>query len=319
MDKNRKTISIVAPCWNEGKNVIYCYDEVKKVFNNDLQNYDWELIFANDFSTDDTTKLLEDLASKDPSHVKVINNARNYGVYRSTFNALKYASGDAVVPMLPVDLQDPPEEIPNLVKEWENGYSVVYGMRYHRQEGFILKNIRRLYYVLLNRFSEIKIPKYAGEFQVIDRSVLNALKQYDDYYPFIRGMIANVNSNSKGMHYTWKKREHGKSKHNYYKLYDQGINGLISFSNIPIRTIIFSGLIVSLFSFIFIFVQIFSHFFAKGHVAPPGISTLIVGMFFFFGLLLVFLGVLGEYVAAIHAQVRKGPGVVEASKINLNQ
>lgn len=310
-----KKISIISPCFNEGENVVICYEAVKKLFENELRNYEREHIFADDCSQDDTLSFLNQIAAKD-KNIKVIVNSRNYGVYRSTFNALKTATGDVIVPMLPVDLQDPPEEIPRFIKEWENGFRVVYGMRYEREENFLMKNIRRLYYILLTKTSDISIPRYAGEFQVIDRSVLNALKQYNDYYPFIRGMIANVCSTRKGMHYTWAKRKLGKTNHNLYKLYDQGINGLISFSNIPLRLMIFFGLFISFLSFLFVLIQIVMHLFTNGRVAPPGVATAIVGIFFFFGIQFLFLGLIGEYISAIHSQVRLGPGVVEKERLN---
>lgn len=313
----QKTISIISPCYNEGINVISCYEAVKSLFETELKNYTREHIFADDASNDDTLALLKTIAAKD-SRVKIIVNSRNYGVYRSTFNALKAATGDAIVPMLPVDLQDPPSEIPKFIREWEMGTKVVYGMRFDRDEGWIMKNIRRLYYIILSATSSINIPKYAGEFQIIDRSILEMLKQYDDYYPFIRGLIADATSNRKGIYYTWAKRQHGKTKHNFYKLYDQGINGLISFSNFPMRIMVFLGVLVSIFSFIFVVVQIIAHIFFTGSITPPGMSTAIVAIFFLFGILFLFFGLMGEYIAAIHSQVRRGPLVHESDRINFH-
>lgn len=312
-----KRISIISPCYNEGVNVVRCHEAVRRLFDADLRGYEREHIFADDCSTDDTVDLLRQIAATDRS-VKIIVNARNYGVYRSTFNALKSATGDAVVPMLPVDLQDPPEEIPRFVREWEKGFRVVYGTRFDRDEGFLMKSIRRLYYVVLSRVADISIPRYAGEFQVIDRTVLEALKRYDDYYPFIRGMIANVCGSRKGLPYTWAKRKHGKTKHNLYKLYDQGINGIISFSNVPIRLMVFSGAAISVGCFLFVVVQVIAHLFFTGRIAPPGMSTVIVAVFFLFGVQFLFLGMMGEYVSAIHSQVRRGPLVVENERVNFS-
>ena len=157
-----------------------------------------------------------------------------------------------------------------------------------------------------------------GEFQLIDK-IYKELLNFDDYYPYTRGLIATLSSNSYGFEYVWKKRVSGKSKMNILKLFDMAINGIISFSNFPIRIFTVFGIIITLLSFIFIIVQIISHLFIEGRMSVPGISTLIVAVFFFSGIQLLFLGVVGEYVSAIHSQVRKSrEKVVERKKINLN-
>jgi polyisoprenyl-phosphate glycosyltransferase len=305
-----KKISIISPCYKERENVLICHQAVSKLFDGPLKGYVKEHIFADDFSDEVTLSHLRGISLSDPN-VKIVYNARNYGVYRTTFNALKHATGDAIVPMLPVDLQDPPEFIPEMVKIWETGKPVVYGMRFHRDEAFIMKQCRRLYYILLHSVAQINIPKYAGEFQVIDRWVLDALLKHDDYYPFIRGMISNVCGDNYGVHYTWSKRKIGKTNHNLIQLYDQGINGIISFSVWPLRLMVAIGVIVSLCSFIFALVQIVVHFAQIGPRAPAGVATAITGLFFLCGLILFFMGITGEYIAAIHSQVRRGPLVVE--------
>lgn len=305
-----KKISVISPCYKEKQNVLACRDAVKKVFDEELSGYEREHIFADDFSDPETLGYLREISSADPC-VKVVYNARNYGVYRTTFNALRHATGDAIVPMLPVDLQDPPEFIPQMVKIWESGRPVVYGMRFHRDENFIMKNVRRLYYVVLHSISGIRIPKYAGEFQVIDRWVLDAVLKHDDFYPFIRGMIANVCADSEGIHYRWAQRKLGKTNHNLIKLYDQGINGIISFSVWPLRAMVLIGTMISFLSFSLVMLQLAVHILKVGAVAPPGMSTAIIGIFFLFGIVFIFMGLMGEYIAAIHSQVRRGPSVVE--------
>ncbi len=300
----KKTISIIAPCYNERGNIKLFYEKIKNIFENNIKNYDFELIIVDDCSTDGSDKILKEI-SKGNQNIKIVINNRNYGVHRSTFNVIKYANGDALIPMLPVDMQDTPELIIDFIDKWEKGFDIVYGIKKKREESFFLRSIRNLYYKIVNKISNIKIPPYVGEFQLIDKKLYKELLSFDDYYPYTRGLIASLSSNSIGIEYTWQKRVKGKSKMNLFKLFDLAINGMISFSNFPIRLFTFFGILISLISFIFIFIQFFSHFFLDGRMNVPGISTLIVAIFFFSGIQLLFLGVVGEYIAAIHSQVRK--------------
>jgi hypothetical protein len=215
----RKVIGIITPCFNEEVNVAACHEAVKTLFEAKLPGYDREHIFADNASTDGTVGALREIAKSDPQ-VKVIVNARNYGPFRSTFNALLSASGDAVVVMLPVDLQDPPEVIEAFVRHWEEGHEVVYGIRANRKEGLTMRIFRKIYYRLVSRFANITVPPDVGEFQLIDRVVVEALRRCDDYYPYIRGLIANCGFRSTGVPYTWQERARGMSKNRLYHLID---------------------------------------------------------------------------------------------------
>lgn len=313
---SKKLISVITPCFNEELNVQDCIDAIKNLFTEKLSDYEYEHIFCDNASTDSTVTILTQNATQN-SRIKVIVNARNYGPFRSTFNGLLKAKGDAVVVMLPADLQDPPELIYDFVKLWEQGYEVVYGIRANRQESKIMHLVRKIYYRVLSQWADITIPLDAGEFQLIDKKVVDALKLHDDYYPYIRGMIANCGFKSVGVNYVWKIRKKGFSKNRFYHLVDQGLNGLISFTNFPMRLCMFSGFIIALLSFSFAAFSIFYSLLHYGAVTVRGIPTLIVALFFFGGIQLLFLGVIGEYVAAIHSQVRKRPLVVARSEINL--
>src|SRR5262249_31178168 len=185
----KKKISIVSPCFNEENNVQACYEAVRALFYGPLAAYEREHIFADNASTDRTVEILRCLAAGDPS-VKVVINARNFGLFRSTFNALRYATGDATLVMLPVDLQDPPDILPEFVKLWEHGYEVIAGERSERQENLLMRAGRHLFYTLVNKLSSFEIPKDVGEFQLIDDKVLKAVLDHHDHYPYIRGIIA---------------------------------------------------------------------------------------------------------------------------------
>ena len=169
-----KIISIIAPCFNEKDNIYLFYNRVKSIFNDKLKNYEYEVIVVDDCSNDGSIEILEEIAKKD-KNFKVILNSRNYGVQVSTFNAIKYVNGDALIPMLPVDMQDTPELIVDFIKKWEEGFDIVYGIKKKREENFILVMLRNIYYKLITKISNESIPPYVGEFQLIDKKIYKEL------------------------------------------------------------------------------------------------------------------------------------------------
>lgn len=312
----RKRISIVTPVYNEEESVRDCYEAVRSVFANELPGYDREHVFCDNVSTDRTVPILRELAAADPQ-VKVILNARNFGILRSTFNAVLSTTGDAVLVLFPVDLQDPPELIAEFVRRWEDGHEVVYGIRANREESFVMRGVRHVYYRLVDRLADIHIPPDVGSFQLVDRKVVEALRRCDDYYPHLPGMIAGCGFQSVGVPYTWRARRKGLTKNRLYHLIDEGLNGLISFSRVPMRLCMLVGLVLSCLSILYAMVSLVLALVRGG--AEPGIPTLIVAIFFFSGVQLFFFGVLGEYISAIHFQVRKRPLVVERERINFDR
>lgn len=310
-----KKISIITPCYNEEDNILDCYGKLRDIFSCHLPNYQYEHIFCDNNSQDETLKILREIAKADV-RVKIISNSRNFGPFNSMFNGVLAASGDAVIPFLPADLQDPPELIPEFVKHWEQGYEVVYGVRSNREESALMHGIRRFYYRLVNRFANINIPLNVGEFALIDKKVHEALKRYEDYYPYLRGMIANCGFRSTLVPYTWKARSRGITKGNWYSLVDNGLNGLISFTNVPMRLCMFAGFILAALSVAYAIFALVATLIWFKDSAPRGVPTLTVALFFLSGVQLFFLGILGEYISAIHFQVRKRPLVVERERIN---
>lgn len=302
------SISIIVPCFNEADNISMFTERLAKVFAPMKETVSYELIFVDDCSTDSTILEIKKFIKKNPQHTLIINQ-RNYGVYRSSFSALKFASSDWVIPMMPVDLQDPPEVIPKFIEQIEDGVDVIAGARYERDENFILKNIRRMYYKFVSKFSGFEIPPYVGEFQLVRRNIINILIQINDYYPYTRALIAKQSSIKKIIPYTWEKRTVGKSKHNFIKLYDQAINGIVSTSIAPLRFMMVSGIILSTLCFSAILIQVIAYFTFARNITPPGTSTLIISMFFCFGVVFIFLGLIGEYIGAIHSQIRNNSQV----------
>ncbi len=312
-----KTISIVTPCFNEADNVLACRDAVAALFapGAPLAGYGREHIFADNDSSDGTQDILRTLAATDPS-MKVILNARNFGPFRSNFNALRAATGDAVVVFLPADLQDPAEMIPEFVKLWETGVEVIAGARVNRQESLTLRTCRAIFYRIVRGISDIDIPLNVGEFQLLDRKVWEAVVGHDDHYPYIRGIIASVGFRRVIVPYTWAARRSGISKNNLPRLVDQALNGIFSFTNAPMRLCTFAGIVMAALCLLYATASI-AFYFIVPDLAPRGTMTLIVSLFFLSGVQLAFMGILGEYVTSIHAQVRKRPLVVERERINM--
>lgn len=316
-EPRKKRISVVTPVYNEELNVVECHEAVRRIFERDLPGYEYEHIFCDNASTDSTAVRLRELAAAD-HRVKVILNARNFGPFCSLFHGVLNTGGDAVVVCLAADLQDPPELIPEFVRKWEEGYAVVYGIRARREEAWLMRSLRRIYYRMVSRFANIQIPPYVGEFQLVDKVVVEALRRFDDYYPYVRGMIANCGFPSTGIEYTWRARKRGLSKQRLLHLIDQGLNGLVSFTKVPLRLCLAFGLFLSCCSILYAVVGFIITLIYYRKLAPPGIPTLIVAIFFFSGIQLFFFGVLGEYIGAIHFQVRKRPLVVERERINFD-
>jgi polyisoprenyl-phosphate glycosyltransferase len=314
-----KTISIISPCFNEADNVRACHDAVKALFaaGGPLAAYQCEHIFADNASTDGTVEILRELAAADPA-MKVILNARNYGPFRSNFNALRAATGDAVLVFLPVDLQDPPEMIAEFVKLWESGVEVVAGARANREERLLLRAFRGTFYRIVRGLSDIDIPIDVGEFQLIDRKVWQAVVQHDDHYPYIRGIIASVGFKRVIVPYTWAARKQGISKNNLPRLIDQALNGIFSFTSVPMRICSFLGIAMAALCFLYAAISVGMWFFSP-ELAPRGTTTMIVALFFLSGIQMAFIGILGEYVTSIHAQVRKRPLVVERERLNMDK
>jgi polyisoprenyl-phosphate glycosyltransferase len=311
-----KTISIVTPCYNEEASVQECVETIQRLFASELANYRLEHIFCDNCSTDRTVEILKSLAQNNKS-LKIIVNSRNFGILKNTYNGVLSASGDAVLLFLPVDLQDPPELIPEFVRHWEAGYEIVYGQRAEREESFILRNARKLYYRFLSKLTYVDYPPDAGDFQLVDRKVHEAMKRIDDAQPFMRMMTFESGFRSIGIKYRWRARKHGKSRNRFSSMFDQGLNGITSFSGAPVRAALVAGFFISILSIGYSLAVLLLALLGRIH-SPAGTPTLIAALFFFGGVQLFFIGVLGEYILAIYNQVRRKPLVIERERINFD-
>lgn len=307
-------LSIVTPCWNEVGNVENCAAEVARVMREELPEYEYEHLFCDNASTDGTVDKLRAIAAAD-SHVKVILNSRNIGPVRNVANGLKNVSGDIVVPMVPADLQDPPSVIPRLVAELQDDIDVVYGIRANRKEGPLLTAGRAVYYWLVRVGGGATPPAHAGEFMLARKDIIQAVNATNDPYPYVRGLVAQLRPRARAVKYDWARRDVGKSGNSFGSLVDQAMNGLVSTAKTPTRWAMFAGVLFAVVGIVTAIVNFIS-FLIGGPEVEQGIPTLIVGMFFFGGLQVLLLGIIGEYVLGILAAVRPEPPMVERERIN---
>lgn len=312
--ETKTLISVVTPCYNEEEGIADCYQAVRQVFRDELPDYDYEHVFCDNASTDDTLGILKGIAAVDP-RVRIIANARNFGPLASNLNGVLATRGDAVLVALPADLQDPPELIPQFIARWREGYEVVCGVRAKRHEGVVMRNARRLYYRIVRRSASVQIPVDVGEYQFIDRKVVEALRGFDDYYPYLRGMIAACGFRSTGIPFTWRGRSKGMSKARFLGLLDFAANGLISFSKLPIRLGLAAGLAMMGLAVAWSAIAIVAGLLG-GHLGPGWLAPALLMLA---GMQMTFTAVVGEYVAAIHGQVRRRtPVVIERERINFD-
>jgi glycosyltransferase involved in cell wall biosynthesis len=310
-----KTISIVTPCYNEEMNVRECHAAIRLLFETELKDYRREHVFCDNASKDRTVEILREIAAEDKD-VKVILNARNFGAMRSNYNGVMAATGDAVLLFFPADMQDPPELIPQFVALWAQGNEVVYGIRKIREENATMRTLRQLYYRMLTSLSELSLPCGVGDFQLCDRKVIEAMRQIEDSYPFMRMMTFECGFRSVGVPYRWVERRRGVSTNSLRSLIDQGMNGLVTNTLAPLRLLLFGGFCIAALAIFYAFVNLVLGIVFYRDIAQPGIMTIIVAVFFFGGVQLFSIGVLAEYVLAIYAQVRRKPVVFERERIN---
>ena len=309
-----KLISIVTPCFNEELNVEAVYQQVKNVFAK-LPDYRYEHIFIDNDSSDRTVEILKSIATVDPN-LKIIVNARNFGHIRSPYYGIMHTKGDAVI-LIVSDLQDPISLIIDFVKKWEEGFKIVIGTKIKSKENKLMFLIRKLFYNTISRISETDQIKNFTGFGLYDRQFIEILRNLDEPYPYFRGLIAELGFCKIELSYSQPKREKGKTKNNFYTLYDIAMLGLVSYSKLPLRLASFLGFSVSLLSlFIALIYLVYKIIFWNDF--SVGIAPLVIGIFFFGGVQLFFLGIIGEYIGVIFTQVKKRPLVIEKERINFD-
>jgi glycosyltransferase involved in cell wall biosynthesis len=310
--KTMKTISIITGCYNEESNVRELYERVREVMRQ-IGRYRYEHIFIDNASTDGTVRVLKSIAAAD-TNVKIIVNMRNFGHIRSPFHALYQASGDAVIGIV-ADLQDPPEMIAEMVGHWEDGALAVLAIKRTSEESAVMFRIRKAYYRLVNKLSSIETFENFTGFGLYDRKVVDAIKDLDDPYPYFRGMIAEIGMPHVKLYYDQPKRKRGITKNNFYTLYDMAMLGITNFSKVPLRLVTFTGFVSSLLCVLAGLVYLVYKLLYWNNF-PGGTAPTVIGLFFVASLQLFFLGIIGEYIGAIHTFVQHRPYVFERERIN---
>ena len=310
----KKLISVMMPCYNEAENVEQAYREVRRIFEN-LPQYEYEHIFIDNASTDQTVAILKRLAAED-RRLKIIVNTRNFGHIRSPYHGILQAGGAAVI-CLASDLQEPPSLIPEFLEWWEQGFKMVRGVKSQSEESALMFAIRKMYYNFVNRVSDIKLLKNSTGFGLYDRCVIEELRKIDDPYPYFRGLVSDIGFPSHEIEYTQPMRKRGISKNNFYTLYDIAMLGITNHSKVPLRLATMLGFAMAIASFLI----------AMGYLVAKlifwdqfslGTAPLIIGLFFLGSVQLFFIGIIGEYIGAIYTQVQKRPLVVEKERINFD-
>ena len=305
-----KIISLVAPMYNEQEVLSIFFDAIEQCFSN--IDYDYEVVCVNDGSSDNTYDLLKRRAERN-ARIKIVNLSKNYGKEIALTAGLDHASGNAAIP-IDCDLQDPIEVIPTLIEKWEEGYDVVLARRIDRtSDSFFKRFTSNIFYKLIDKISDIHIPSNVGDFRLIDRKVVCALSQFREKSRFMKGLFASLGFKETTIDYIRAPRAPGNTKWNYWKLYKLALEGIISFTSLPLKIWSYVGATVALGAFIYGFYLIFKTLILG--VDTPGYASLMVVLLFMSGLILLCLGVVGEYLARIFIEIKGRPMYIIMDKI----
>ena len=308
-----KTITLISGTYNEVENVEELLRRVWAALEPYKEKYNLEYIIIDNDSTDGTRPLLRKLASED-KRLKLIFNMRNFGHIRSGYHAFLQAKGDAVI-IFASDLQDPPEMLPQFIQKWEEGYKIAMGVKNESEETPLFFMIRKAYYSLVSRLSEVKLLKNVTGFGLYDQEVVEQFRKLNDPYPYFRGILCDFGYPVAEINFVQPQRKRGITKNNFYTLYDMAMLGITSFSKIPLRMATMFGFALSFLSLLvavcyFVYKLLFWANF------PVGMAPIVIGLFLFSSVQLFFIGMVGEYIGAIHTQVLHRPLVVEKERIN---
>ena len=301
--EEKKLVTILVPAYNEQEVLNMLYERLKKIMDEN-SNYDFEILFVNDGSKDNSLKIMQELRQKD-KRVCYLNLSRNFGKETGMIAGLDYSKGDAVI-IIDADLQDPPELIPAMLKYWEEGYDDVYAKRRSRKgETWVKKFTSTMYYKVLQGFTKIQIQKDTGDFRLLDRRCVEALKSMRESQRYTKGMFSWIGYNKKEILYDRDPRAAGQTKWNYKKLVDLSIDGITSFTTSPLRWSAILGIIVSIIGFIYMLYIIIKTL-VYG-VEVPGYASTMVIILFLGGVQLIFLGVIGEYLGRAFYETKGRP------------
>lgn len=311
-----KKISVLIPCYNEEENVIPISKAVIDTITTELPAYDYELVFIDNDSQDNTRSLLRGLCAENPK-IKAIFNAKNFGQFNSPYYGMLQCTGDCVISMV-ADFQDPVELIPKYVHEWENGYKIVIGIKTTSQENKFMYWLRSLYYKMIKKFSNVEQIEHFTGSGLYDRDFIEVLRDLKDPTPFLRGIVAELGYKRKEIPYEQPKRRAGKTHNNFYTLYDAAMLSVTSYTKVALRVATFIGAICSGISFLVAIVYLIMKLIWWDRF-PAGIAPMLIGLLFLGSIQILFVGLVGEYVLSINQRVMNRPLVVEEERINFGE
>ncbi|MGN0638491.1 MAG: glycosyltransferase family 2 protein [Huintestinicola sp.] len=308
-----KTVSIVIPAFNEEENIRPVTEAVRAEIKENLPEYDYEILIIDNNSQDNTRKIIRELCKED-RNVKAIFNEKNFGPDNSPYYGLMQATGDCAI-LFCADFQDPPEMIHKMVREWEQGYTVVTAIKTESKENRLIRFFRTIYYRLIKKISSTEIIEHFTGFGCYDKSFLDIMRKLDDPAPFLRGVVAEFAGNRKSIEYEQQKRRAGKSHIRFFTLYDMAMRSFTSYTKIGLRMCTFFGFGVAIISVIISLVYFIKKL-LNWDAFDFGIPVILIGVFFLGAVQLIFMGFMGEYILTINQRSMKRPLVIEHERIN---
>lgn len=311
----KKLISIMIPCFNEVENVVPMSEAVIHEMEEKLPQYDYELMFIDNCSTDGTRDKIETLCAQNKK-IKAIFNAKNFGQFNSPFYGMCQTSGDCTITMC-CDFQDPIDLIPRFVAEWEKGYKIVAAIKTQSEENKVMRFLRTCYYKLIRKMSSVEQIEHFTGTGLYDKSFIDILRNLDDPVPFLRGIVAELGPKRKDIPYTQAKRRAGHTHNNWYTLYDAAMLSFTSYTKVGLRVATIAGFIFSALTMLMAVL----YFIAKllwWDKFPMGTAPILIGVFFIGSIQLFFTGLVGEYILSINTRMMHRPLVVEEKRLNFD-
>ena len=311
-----KKISVLIPCYNEAENVGPISRAVTEILEKELPQYDYELVFIDNDSTDGTRDIIRGLCADNP-RIKAILNARNFGQFNSPYYGMLQVTGDCVIEMVS-DFQDPVEMIPKYIREWEKGYKIVIGIKTSSKENRLMYWLRSCYYKTIKKLSDVEQIEHFTGSGLYDREFIEVLRNLDDPTPFLRGIVAELGYRRKEIPYEQPRRRAGKTHNNFYRLYDAAMLSVTSYTKAGLRLATIFGSICAVVSMLIALVYLVMKLIWWDRF-PAGMAPMLIGMLFLGSVQLFFIGFLGEYIMSINQRVMKRPLVIEEERINFNE
>lgn len=312
MDQQKK-ISVLIGCYNEEENVVPLSKALVEMLETNLSQYDYEIVFIDNDSKDNTRPLLREICKGNP-RIKAIFNAKNFGQFNSPYYGMLQCTGDCVVKMA-ADFQDPVEMVPSIVAEWEKGAKIVSCIKTKSKENPIMRFMRTIYYKIIKKMSSIDQIEHFTGFGLYDKSFIEVLRNLKDPTPFLRGIVAELGYKRVSIEYTQAKRRAGKTHNNMMTLFDAAMLSFTSYTKVGLHLVTIAGMVLSVLSFLAALVYLVLKLIYWDRFSA-GVAPLIIAIFFFNAIELLFIGFVGEYVMSINTRVMNRPLVIEEERIN---